>query len=484
MVFDPRFGMFDPLSNEEAVRIHHATLALLERTGVKFDNEVALKLLADNGAEVDHKTRIVRIPQYLVEETIRKAQRSILFAGRDPRHDIRLSVKTVHFGTGGGAIGRIDPITLEIRSARKSDVADACKLVDFLPNVNFAMSLFCSRDVPEELVSLHDLDAMLHNTQKPVMIVDYGTNVDYMIDMAAAVVGGREALRKRPILGMYSEPVSPLTHSREHVNNIMKFAKAMLPVVYIPSPLMGASSPATIAGTVVQFNAETLSGNVLMQLVSPGSPYIYGADATVMDMRTGVFSYGAPEWMVNNLILANLGRYYGLPTWSTGGCSDSKILDGQATLEAGLTLYNAAASGANLIHDFGFLDFGLTGSLELVTIDDEIASYTRRTLSGENIDRASISLELIDKIGPGGSYLATSQTRAVFEKDHWKPQLLDRNPRKTWEAQGKKSLVQRAAEKTKMILETHKVEPLSSQADNKIKEILLRAEKEILGNKG
>ena len=265
------------------------------------------------------------------------------------------------------------------------------------------------------------------------------------------------------------------------MNNIMKFAKAMLPVVYIPSPLMGASSPATIAGTVVQFNAETLSGNVLMQLVSPGAPYIYGADATVMDMRTGVFSYGAPEWMVNNLILANMGRYYGLPTWSTGGCSDSKILDGQATLEAGLTLYNAAASGANLVHDFGFLDFGLTGSLELVTIDDEVASSIKRALSGENIDKATTSLELIDKIGPGGSYLSTPQTRIVFEKNHWKPNLIDRNSRKAWEAQGKKSLIQRAAEKTKMILETHRVEPLSSDADKDIKEILSRATKEILG---
>jgi len=300
----PRFGKFDPVSRDETERIHHATLGVLERTGTKFDNETALRLLADNGAEVDSRTRVVRIPQYLVEESIRKAQTSILFAGRNARRDIRLDGKRVRYGAGGGAINRIDPVSSEIRSACKKDVADACKLVDYLPNVDFAMSLFCSRDVPEKLVSLHDLDAILHNTEKPVMIVDYGTDVKYMIDMAAAVVGGREGLRRRPILGMFSEPISPLTHGREHVNNIMKFAKAMLPVVYISSPLMGASSPASIAGTVVQFNAETLSGNVLIQLVSPGAPYIYGADATVMDMRSGVFSLGAPEWMITNLILA------------------------------------------------------------------------------------------------------------------------------------------------------------------------------------
>ena len=480
MGFVPRFGIFDPLSRDEIERIHQTTLTLLERTGVKFQNDTALRVLADGGADVDNKTRVARIPQYMVEESVRRAQRSILFAGRDPARDIRLGGKRVHFGTGGGAINRIDPVTSEIRSARKEDVADACRLVDYLPNVDFAMSLFCSRDVPQKLVSIHDLDAMLHNTEKPVMIVDYGTDVDYLIDMAAAVVGGREALRKRPILGMYSEPISPLTHGREHVDNVMKFAKAMLPVVYISSPLMGASSPASIAGTVVQFNAETLSGNVLMQLVSPGSPYIYGADATVMDMRTGVFSYGAPEWMITNLILATMGRYYGLPTWSTGGCTDSKVLDGQATWEASLTLYNAAASGANLIHDFGFLDFGLTGSLELVTICDEIASSVRRALSGESLDEAAISLELIDKIGPGGSYLATAHTRSFFEREHWKPQLIDRNTRRMWEARGRRSLLERATENTKKILESHNVKALTPETDNTIREIVSRAEKEIL----
>ena len=276
------------------------------------------------------------------------------------------------------------------------------------------MSLFCSTDAPQKLISIYDLDAMLHNTEKPMMVLDYGTDADYLIEMAAAVVGGREELKKQPILGMYSEPISPLTHGREHVENIMKFAKAMLPVVYISSPLIGASSPASIAGTVVQFNAETLSGNVLMQLVSQGAPYVYGADATVMDMRSGTFSYGAPEWMITNLILAQMGRYYGVPTWSTGGCTDSKILDQQSTWEAALTLYNAACSGANLIHDSGFLDFGLTGSLELVTINDEIISSVKRVLCAESIDEETISLELIQRTGSGGSYLSTANTRSVF----------------------------------------------------------------------
>ena len=144
-----------------------------------------------------------------------------------------------------------------------------------------------------------------------------------------------------------------------------------------------------------------------------------------------------------------------------------------------MTLYNAAASGANLIHDFGFLDFGLTGSLELVTICDEIASSVRRALSGENLDEAAISLELIDRIGPGGSYLATPHTRSFFEREHWKPQLIDRNTRRMWEERGRRSLLERATEKTKKILESHNVKPLTPETEKKIRELVSQAEKEI-----
>jgi trimethylamine--corrinoid protein Co-methyltransferase len=156
------------------------------------------------------------------------------------------------------------------------------------------------------------------------------------------------------------------------------------------------------------------------------------------------------------------------------------MLDEQATWEAALTLYNASCSGANLIHDCGFLDFGLTGSLELVTIDDEIISSTKRVLCGESIDEETISLDLIRKTGAGGSYLTTANTRDIFERLHWKPQLVDRNTRKMWEKQGKQSLLRRASEKTKKILESHRVEPLSNEADKKIREIIAKAEAELL----
>ena len=202
---------------------------------------------------------------------------------------------------------------------------------------------------------------------------------------------------------------------------------------------------------------------------------------TNMDQRTGVFSYGAPEWMIVNLAMAQLGRHYELPIWSTGGCSDSKVLDGQATLEASLSLFVAASSGANLIHDVGsFLNFGLTGSLELITICDEIISMISYILKGVEVTDESLALDVIDKVGPGGQFITQEHTLKFFKKEHWMPKLLDRQTRSTWEKTGSKDLATRAHERTKEILSKHQPTPLSKDIENDLDNELRKAEKKIL----
>jgi trimethylamine--corrinoid protein Co-methyltransferase len=342
------------------------------------------------------------------------------------------------------------------------------------------MSLFTSQDLPQNLLPLHDLHAMLMNTAKPVMVVDYGLDARHLIDLAGAVVGGVGELEDRPLLGMYSEPISPLTHGESHLRNLMTFSQAKLPIVYIPSPASCSTAPATMAGALVQSNAETLSGNVIAQLTRKGARYIYGYDTSVMDQRTGVFSYGAPEWMLINLAMAQLGRHYGLPVWSTGGCSDSKILDGQATMEAALTLLVAAQSGANLIHDVGsFLNFGLTGCLELVTICDELISMFGYLLGGIEVSDETLALDVIRDVGPGGHFLTQRHTLRHVRDAHWIPSLIDRQMRGTWERGGSKDLVQRSRERTRMILDTHTPPPLPADTVKNLEETLSRAEKEI-----
>ena len=481
MIESPKIGIFEVFSKDELYRVHVATLEVLEEIGVRVEEEDALRLLSDIGSEVDDRTRIVKIPPYLVEEAIRKAPRTILFAGREGKYDIKLQGKRINFGLGGGATGVLDSETNSCRPSTKRDVADAARLADALPNIDFVMSLFTSQDVPQPVLALHDLHAMLTNTEKPVMVVDYGLDAKHLIGMAGVVVGGVEKLRERPILGMYSEPVSPLTHGESHVRNLMTFAEARLPIVYIPSPASCSTAPATLAGAIVQSNAETLSGNVIAQFTSEGARFIYGSDTSVMDARTGVFSYGAPEWMLTNLAMAQLGRYYNLPVWSTGGCSDSKILDGQATMEAALTLLIAAQSGANLIHDVGsFLNFGLTGSLELVTICDELISMIGYLLGGIEVTDETLAIDVIRNVGPGGHFLSQKHTLKHYKKDHWMPALIDRQMRGTWVKSGSKDLLQRSRERTREILATHLPTPLPEDTERELEHTLREAEKEIL----
>ena len=474
-------GTLEVLSRNDLYRIHTATLEVLERVGVLVEEETALKLLEDAGADVNRAKMIAKIPQYLVEEAIRLSPRTVLFAGRNEKYDLRLERKRVHFGTGEGATTVLDHETGSVRPSTKTDIANAAKLIDALPNYDFVMPIFTAQDVPHRVFPLHALHAILKNTEKPVMVVDFGLDARDLIRMAAAAVGGEEKLKERPILGMYCEPISPLIHGKHQTRNLMTFAKAKLPIAYVTAPASGSTAPSTIAGAIVQSNAETLSGNVIAQLTSKGANYIHGSCTSIFDGRTGVFPYGAPEWMFINVAMAQLGRHYSLPTWSTGGSSDSKVLDGQATFEAALTLLFAAQSGANLVHDVGsFLNLGLTGSLDLLTICDEIVSTIKYVLDGIDISDETLALDVIAKVGPRGHYLSQSHTLKFFKNEHWFPSITDRQTKDRWIKSGSKDLQQRANEKTKQILGTHKPTPLPAAAERELDKVLAEAEKRIL----
>jgi len=450
---------------------------------VIVENETALQLLDDAGASIDHKRMTAKIPPHLVEEAIRLAPRTVLFAGRNAKYDMRLERGRVHFGTGEGATTILDHETGTVRLSTKQDIANMAKLTDALPNYDFVMPIYTAQDVPHEVFPLHALHAMLKNTEKPVMVVDFGLDARDLIRMASVVVGGEEGLKERPILGMYCEPIAPLIHGKHQTRNLMAFAKAKLPIAYITAPASGSTAPATIAGSIVQSNAETLSGNVIAQLTSKGAKYIHGSCTSIFDGATGVFPYGAPEWMIINIAMAQLGRHYSLPTFSTGGSSDSKVLDGQATYEAALTLLFAAQSGANLVHDTGaFLNLGLTGSHDLLTICDEIVSTIKYVLGGIEISEETLALDVIHKVGPRGNYLSQNHTLKFFKKEHWFPSLTDRQVKQTWVKKGSKDVLQRANERTKEILRTHKPTPLPEAVERELDRALNEAEKRILSS--
>jgi trimethylamine--corrinoid protein Co-methyltransferase len=477
MVFVPKIGVFEPLSGDDLNKIHAASLEILEGIGVIVEDDAALRMLHDAGALVDWKAKSVKIPGGLVEECVRSSPKSVSIAGRDRKNDIRLEGKRVHFGLGGGTLNIIDWNTGEHRPSTKEDVKAAAKLADALPNVDFVMSLGCCRDAPGKTIGLRGYEAMLRNTDKPIIEMDYGIDADYLIRMAAVIAGGEGELRRNPVLCVYSEPISPLKHGEVYLRNVRKLARAMLPVAYIPSPLSGLTAPVTTAGMTAQANAEALSGIVIIQLTNKGAPVIYGANAATFEMKTGTGPYDAPEWMLTNLIFAQLGRHYGLPVWSTGGCSDAKVLDQQAASEAMITMFVAAESGAHLVHDLGFLNFGLTGSLELVVMCDEFASMLERVLGSLEVTDESLALDVIRKVGPGGNFITQRHTLERYKEEHWFPTIIDRWAAESWKERGSKSLGVMANERVRAILRNHSPAKLPEDMAHQIEGIVREAEK-------
>ncbi|MBM3211307.1 trimethylamine methyltransferase, partial [Candidatus Poribacteria bacterium] len=291
-----------------------------------------------------------------------------------------------------------------------------------------------------------------------------------------AVAGGTEKLRLNPFILAYLEPTSPLQHSHEAVGKLMMMADHGLPVVYAPGSLEGASAPVTPAGNLVMSTAEALSGLVIAQLRRKGTPFVWGSGGGPLDMKTAVFSYGSPEFMLHCMGMAELGHYYyNLPVWGFSGCSDSKTPDIQAGIESALWILWTAMSGANLVHDIGYIESGLTCSYEMIVICDEIISFARRLMNGIKLDSESMALDVIHDVGPGGSYIETNHTLDHFH-EVWYPKLFDRRTYNSWSDAGKPNVTDKAKEVARYGIFQHRSEPLSPNILSILDEIIKEAD--------
>jgi trimethylamine--corrinoid protein Co-methyltransferase len=289
--------------------------------------------------------------------------------------------------------------------------------------------------------------------------------------MASVVCGGGKAFEQKPFLIHYAEPITPLQHVTESMQKLLFCAEKRIPCAYVSAPIMGATSPVTIAGTVALHNAEFLSGLVISQLKRKGTPILYGGGGTPMDMKTSVNIYGGPEAFLVHVANKEMATYYGLPDFNTGGCSDAKVLDPQAGAEASLSLMQAGMAGSSMVHDVGYLESGLTASCEMIVLSDELIDMIKYILKGVTVDAESLATEVINKVGPGGNYLQEEHTMQHF-RNVWYPKLFDRANHKRWTEGGGKDLWKVLNERVKTILEEHKPEPLSENVREAIEGIL------------
>ncbi len=466
---------FEVLTQDQRQQIYFGALEILARTGAQIHDERTLELLQQNGCQVEG-TRVY-FPRALVEWAVAAAPSYVTIYDRNGRPAMYLGGNNVYFGPGPTNTFHLDPFTGERRKPLKTDKADVARVVDALPNIDYAMDLGTPSDVTSTLADVHAFDAMVRNTEKP--IVHWGFDVEQyedIIKMAAAVKGGLEQLARRPFIVLYSESSPPLVHSKEAIAKALYAAEMGIPVIYTPCVMAGATAPATMAGTLAITVAESLAGLTAVQLLKKGAPFIMGGVISIMDMSSTILSYGAPEFNLLQAALAEVAHHIGLPVFGTGGCIDSKVLDAQAAAEAAQSILLSALSGANLVHDCGYMEFGSTGSVELLVLDDEIIGYVKRIMRGINIDDESLALEVIDRVGPGGHFLGEDHTMAHFRTETWFPTLCDRRRYDDWVAHGSTSLEQRLKEKTQAIIRGHQPRPLPDHVLARLDEIVSAAE--------
>jgi trimethylamine--corrinoid protein Co-methyltransferase len=320
---------------------------------------------------------------------------------------------------------------------------------------------------------------MVSNTTKPLVYTAWDrSNLEAIIEMAEAVAGGAEALRRNPFCALYSEPISSLTHAKESCEKLLFIADKGLPVVYTPAVMIGGTAPVTVAGALVQANAEQLSGLLITQLIRKGAPVIGAGGILHMDMSKGLISYAAPEFMLAMTAFSEMYHHYEIPMFSFAGCSDSKIFDQQAAAEGALWMLVTALGGGNLIHDVGYVESGMTASYEQLVSMNEIAGLVKRFMRGVEVTEQTVPLEVIDRVGPGGHYLGDQHTFNHF-RENWIPELLDRSPRDEWEQDGELTLGDRAAARVRHILEHYEPAPLGKDVATALEGVIQRAEKQV-----
>lgn len=468
---------FTPCTEDQIYRIHLASLEVLRRTGCSVQEPEARSLLLDAGAHEGQGDR-VRIPDWMVKQALATAPERVVLHSRDGRPVMPMQADNVFFGTGSDTPNTLDPDSRRRRPALRDDVRNIARLCDALPNIDFIMSMAVPSDVPRSMAYASEFDGMLRGSTKPIVFTALDNrDMETIYQMAVVVAGDEQALRERPFALLYSEPLSPLQHTRIGTEKLLFCAERGMPCVYVCGIMAGSNGPATLAGSLAIGNAECLSGLVISQLKRPGAPFVYGGNVPTLDMRVAQITYGSPEFSLTNSIFAAMGHYYKLPVWGLAGAADAKTVDAQAGAEAAVSILMATLSGANLVHDIGYLESGLTSSMEMILLGDELVPMCRRLARGVDLSDEAFALDLIDQVGPGGGYLDTRHTRDHFRTAHWIPRYLDRRRHDAWAADGSPALADRLNKEARKILAAHQPAPLTAEQEKEIDRILAARQK-------
>lgn len=448
-------------------------MSLLETTGVFVENETALALLADAGADIDPSVQKARLPRKLVEACLASTPDEIRLYDRTGEKEFLVGGDDVHFDPGSAAVSILDPETRAERKPVTRDLVRFFRLTETLDNIHFQSTALVSSDVPHDAADAYRLYLGLREASKPFITGLF--RVDSfrpMHDMLAAVRGGAESLAKKPLAVFDACPSPPLKWSRLTAQSLIDAARAGIPSELISMGMTGATSPVTIAGTLVQHTAENLCGLAICQTAKPGAPVIFGGSPSSFDMRKGTTPMGAIETMMIDAAYAQVGKALGLPVHAYMGLSDAKTIDAQAGLESALGAALAALAGINIVSGPGMLDFESCQSLEKLVIDDEICGMAYRLIAGISRRDTPLALEIFNSLDKDMSFLTHAHTRRWYREEHTRPRLADRETYEAWVASGRKTHAERAREEVERRLSAFDSRPLAEPAAKEILDIM------------
>jgi trimethylamine--corrinoid protein Co-methyltransferase len=434
------------LSDAQIKAIDQTGRKILEQIGVKILDADICRRLQAAGNTTHQAGGSICLNQSWLDAQLAQAPTRFTLYGREHKHDLHLGRGRVYFGNGGRVFQIHEMAEGRMRSSLLQDVADTAALVDALEHIRFYIIACQAYDLPQTHYHLNDFFQAFGHTTKHVMGgVDNLEGMRQMYELACAIAGGPQKLRKKPFVSVIANAISPLTLDAETLKIMAFSSRNGIPLAFAPAPISGATAPATLAGTLAQLHAEALAGVALVQFLTPGAPVLYGAVASTIDLRTMNLAMGSVEAAMINAAGVALAHKYHLPIYATAGLSDAKVTDIQAGFEKGVSNLLLGRAGADFIHlAAGMLDSGNAVAYEQYIIDNELLGMIERILRGIRVNEETLGFDCIAQVGPGGNYVMADHTIDHMFDEFYYPQLAVREQYDRWVEHGRSTPLKKA----------------------------------------
>lgn len=471
--------MFTSVLTEDQIgAIHSASLTVLERTGIHLPHTEMLSRFAEKGASVDHDAERVCIPPDLVQRSLETAGKQFTLYGRDLSQTAAFGQGSRNYNTIAGEALWLEELGQQRRYATLQDVVTATRFGDALDSLTLVGAMSDPHELPVASRCVEVMTTMLKHTTKPIHFWYHDrASVKYLNEIMIAVRGDEKRASEYPLCYPFLEPISPLSFPFHGVDLLFETARLNLPVPIGPMAQMGMSAPATVAGTLVQENAEILAGMCITQLIRPGMPVCYGGICHAFDMATTQLIFSGPEQAIFGVAMTQMGKHYGLPVYINVGLTDAKRPDAQAGMEAGITLMLGAAAGADIFGHMGISGVDQASSLDMLVMQDEVIRFVESVLRPIRFDPDTLAVDEIAEVGPRGKFIDRMHTVEHFRQELWFPDLLDRDYYDAWLDAGASSVEERCRQRKQEILDTHEPEPMSRELEQTLDEIVLSAKR-------